>query len=63
LKEILQIALQQLARSQNIGQIAIKIIKILYEQVILDEDDLGSLADQYPSLRPFAETIVNSDFL
>lgn len=37
LKENLRVGVQQLNRSQGMFQIVIKIMRILYEQVIMDE--------------------------
>lgn len=39
----------------------IKVIKILYEQMILEEEELRTLADNFEPLRFLIENIIESD--
>jgi hypothetical protein len=63
LKGILQVLLQKLDKYSIINMTAIKVIKLLYEQVILQEEDLLAMADQFEHLRPLIESIINNDLI
>jgi hypothetical protein len=55
--------LRQLNKNHGAAQAAIKCLKMLYEQVIFNEEDLLALCQRYPALSPFAEGIIHNDFL
>ena len=40
-----------------------KILKILYEQVVLDDDDLIILGERYDTLKGVIQNILSSDFI
>lgn len=53
--------LKELDRYSIINLTAIKIIKILYEQVVLGEEELRAIAHQFSSLAPLIEEIIAND--
>ena len=63
LQDLLDVLLRESERCSIVNLTAIKIIKILYEQVIFDEDDLERLAEAHPHLAALISDVVNSDYL
>ena len=63
LKGILQVLLRELDKYSIINLTAIKAIKLLYEQMVLQEEDLMTMADNFKHLRPLIENIINNDLI
>ena len=63
LQDLLGVLLRESERCSIVNLTAIKIVKILYEQVIFDEDDLKRLAEAHPHLAALISDVVNSDYL
>lgn len=57
---MLSILLWEAKKRANIVNAA-KIIKILYEQVILDEADLLEIGNRYEELYEFVQNIISND--
>lgn len=63
LQDLLAILLRESDHCSVVNLTAIKIIKILYEQVIFDENDMQMLADSHPHLATLISAVVSSDYL
>lgn len=63
LQDLLAILLRESDRCSIVNLTTIKIIKMLYEQVIFIEDDLQMLADTHPHLATLISAVVSSDYL
>ncbi len=55
--------LKELNRYSIINLTAIKIITLLYEQVVFDEDELVFIANSYPYLTHLIHKIIENDFV
>jgi hypothetical protein len=63
LQQILGSLLNGLSRYRIISVTATKVIKILYEQVILNDEELMQLGQTYPTLQPEIINVINNDFI
>ena len=63
MQDLLSLLLRESDRCSVVNLTAIKIIKILYEQVIFVEDDLERLAHAHPHLTTLIDAVVSSDYL